>query len=95
MTVREFFHNVFNYFLSHGLVAITFFLHQKSILIKFYLFFNTLAIKKQINISVDDKKPNPKVNNIRFTLELAKNSSMQMAKNIKKPKINEMMNCFF
>ncbi|RUO13443.1 hypothetical protein EJK55_0266 [Moraxella catarrhalis] len=54
-----------------------------------------MAIKKQINISVDDKKPNPKVNNIRFTLELAKNSSMQIAKNIKKPKINEMMNCFF
>lgn len=72
-----------------------FFLHQKSMLIKFYSFFNTLAIKKQINISVDDKKPNPKVNNIRFTLELAKNSSMQIAKNIKKPKINEMMNCFF
>ena len=68
---------------------------ESGILIKFYLFFNTLAIKKQINISVDDKKPNPKVNNIRFTLELAKNSSMQMAKNIKKPKINEMMSCFF
>lgn len=64
-------------------------------LIKFYSFFNTLAIKKQINISVDDKKLNPKVNNIKFTLELAKNSSMQMAKNIKKPKINEMMSCFF
>ncbi|WP_220699800.1 hypothetical protein, partial [Moraxella catarrhalis] len=62
---------------------------------KILFIFNTLAIKKQINISVDDKKPNPKVNNIRFTLELAKNSSMQMAKNIKKPKINEMMNCFF
>ncbi|OAV12451.1 hypothetical protein AO376_1958 [Moraxella catarrhalis] len=54
-----------------------------------------MAIKKQINISVDDKKLNPKVNNIKFTLELAKNSSMQMAKNIKKPKINEMMSCFF
>lgn len=64
-------------------------------LIKFYSFFNTLAIKKQINISVDDKKLNPKVNNIKFTLALAKNSSMQMAKNIKKPKINEMMSCFF
>ncbi|WP_227546304.1 hypothetical protein, partial [Moraxella catarrhalis] len=62
---------------------------------KILFIFNTLAIKKQINISVDDKKPNPKVNNIRFTLELAKNSSMQMAKNIKKPKINEMVNCFF
>jgi len=54
-----------------------------------------LAIKKQINISIDDKKLNPKVNNIRLALELAKNSSMQMAKNIKKPKINEMMSCFF
>ena len=52
-------------------------------LIKFYSFFNTLAIKKQINISIDDKKLNPKVNNIKFTLELAKNSSMQIAKNIK------------
>ena len=64
-------------------------------LIKFYFFFNKLAIKKYINISIDDKKLNPKANNMRLALELAKNSSMQMAKNIKKPKINEMMNCFF